>query len=322
MSAQYIYIKAGDILAAKKKKARETAKSKSSKKVTKDITHLRKGLQKEIKLTKTVGKSAKKNTKELELLKKELELLKKKRKTARLSEYNKFMRKHIKAGKTFKQAVALWKKQKREEAKKAKRSNRTGYNIFISIQLKQGKTMKQAIRAWNELKKPKKRRKKRKVTKKVVVKRKPRKKPKKKKFAGKKPAKKRVVRRKPKKKRTVKRIIPPKVVTRTVTKRVVERETVPLDKIRIALQSLMASTSKTVEHVSVADTDISEEEVALSMVQLYFKEVARLGYKAGLDLDKVINAYFYSLSRVRRRDEEMHRIIEAIKKSKLRKDVL
>ncbi len=43
---------------------------------------------------------------------------------------------------------------------------------------------------------------------------------------------------------------------------------------------------------------LSDTEVAARIVQIYFKEVARLGYKRSLTLDEVINAYYYALSRL------------------------
>ena len=43
---------------------------------------------------------------------------------------------------------------------------------------------------------------------------------------------------------------------------------------------------------------LTDEEVAARIVQIYFKEVARLGYKRSLTLDEVINAYYYALSRL------------------------
>ena len=43
---------------------------------------------------------------------------------------------------------------------------------------------------------------------------------------------------------------------------------------------------------------MSSEEVAAKLVQIYFKEIARLGYKRRLTLDETINAYYYALSRL------------------------
>ena len=43
---------------------------------------------------------------------------------------------------------------------------------------------------------------------------------------------------------------------------------------------------------------LSDEEVASKILRVYFKEVARLGFKRRLTLDEVINAYYYTLSRL------------------------
>jgi hypothetical protein len=62
---------------------------------------------------------------------------------------------------------------------------------------------------------------------------------------------------------------------------------------------------------------VQDEEVALRMVKLYFEEVARLGFKRTLDLDAIINAYFYSLARLKRKDKE----IELIKAKVLKEEI-
>lgn len=59
---------------------------------------------------------------------------------------------------------------------------------------------------------------------------------------------------------------------------------------------------------------ISDEEMAFRMVKLYFEEIARLGFKRTLDLDAIINAYFYSLVRMKRKDSEMELIKEKVLK--------
>ena len=61
---------------------------------------------------------------------------------------------------------------------------------------------------------------------------------------------------------------------------------------------------------------LSDEEVAYRLVKLYFEEIARMGFKRKLDLDGIINAYFYSLSRLKRKEAE----IEAIKRLVLREE--
>ena len=48
---------------------------------------------------------------------------------------------------------------------------------------------------------------------------------------------------------------------------------------------------------------MNDEEVAFRVVRLYFEEIARLGFKRQLDLDQILNAYFYTLKRVGDKEE-------------------
>lgn len=50
---------------------------------------------------------------------------------------------------------------------------------------------------------------------------------------------------------------------------------------------------------------LSDEEVAARIVGIYFEEIARLGFKRSLGLDEVINAYYYTLSRLKNKGEAM-----------------
>jgi hypothetical protein len=59
---------------------------------------------------------------------------------------------------------------------------------------------------------------------------------------------------------------------------------------------------------------LPDEEMAFRMVKLYFEEVARLGFKRTLDLDAIINAYFYSLARLKRKEQEIKLIKEKVLK--------
>jgi hypothetical protein len=43
---------------------------------------------------------------------------------------------------------------------------------------------------------------------------------------------------------------------------------------------------------------MNDEEVAFKIVRLYFEEIARLGFKRQLDLDQILNSYFYTLKKV------------------------
>jgi len=313
----------------KKKTAAKKSRRKSAspKKVSKAIKSLRKGLKKEIALTRKVSKNTSKHGKGLELLRKEVEKLKKRRKKAGLSEYNRFMRQQIKKGLSFKQAAKLWSKRKRELAKKSKK--RTAYNIFVSMQLKQGKTMKQAIAAWNKLKKsPVKRR--RKPTKKKA---KPRKRVVKKKRKSVKRKRKSVKR----KRKPVKRKAKPRTVTRVrrveVEKPVVvTRDIFPADKVsrvvdlavsrarageELKLNVLKEVVSSNAASGKLQGEVLCDEEIALKMLDVYFTEVARHGLKRTLTLDEVINSYFYSLIRVRRKAVELKEVKDIVNRGRV-----
>jgi len=57
---------------------------------------------------------------------------------------------------------------------------------------------------------------------------------------------------------------------------------------------------------------MNDEEAAFRIVRLYFEEVARTGFKRQLDLDQMINAYFYTLKKLKGKDRAMKDISEKI----------
>ena len=57
---------------------------------------------------------------------------------------------------------------------------------------------------------------------------------------------------------------------------------------------------------------MNDEEVAFRIVRLYFEDIARLGFKRQLDLDQMINAYFYALKKLKGKDKVMREISEKI----------
>ncbi|MEK6942099.1 MAG: hypothetical protein AABW85_04555 [archaeon] len=67
---------------------------------------------------------------------------------------------------------------------------------------------------------------------------------------------------------------------------------------------------------SFGKVSASDEEVALSLAGLYFKEVARLGFKRSLEIDDVINAFYYALARIKRKDVESKEVMDVIKRAK------
>jgi len=63
---------------------------------------------------------------------------------------------------------------------------------------------------------------------------------------------------------------------------------------------------------------MNDEEVAFRIVRLYFEEVARLGFKRTLDLDQMINAYFYTLKRLKGKDVSLKALAEKIRADELK----
>ena len=61
------------------------------------------------------------------------------------------------------------------------------------------------------------------------------------------------------------------------------------------------------------------EEIAFRILQTYFIEVARLGFKRRLSLDEIIDAYFYSLSRVRSHGAKFEDVERAIREMEAKK---
>ncbi|MFA5931266.1 MAG: hypothetical protein WC821_03060 [archaeon] len=57
---------------------------------------------------------------------------------------------------------------------------------------------------------------------------------------------------------------------------------------------------------------MNDEEVAFRIVRLYFEEIARTGFKRQLDLDQMVNAYFYTLKQLKNKDKAMKSISEKI----------
>ena len=57
---------------------------------------------------------------------------------------------------------------------------------------------------------------------------------------------------------------------------------------------------------------MNDEEVAFKIVRLYFEDIARLGFKRQLDLDQMINAYFYTLRKLKNKDRVLKEVTEKV----------
>jgi len=86
----------------------------------------------------------------------------------------------------------------------------------------------------------------------------------------------------------------------------------PQKQVHLSLGQLLANFKKSGSFGKVTAAD---EEIALSLASLYFKEVAKQGFKRSLEIDDIINSYFYALARIKRKDFESKEIMEVIKKS-------
>lgn len=338
---------------------KKTVMDKKSRKDIRSVKKAAVRAQKNIKSAKKAAVKAQKKTveqgKEIEKLKSDIEKLKKTKKLSsrHVSEYNLFIKRQILAGATFAKAVKEWNKYKALVSKDKRRPS--AYNQFIGSQMRLGKTFKQAVALWKLAKAGKlgKKGKTRTVTKTVFKVRRIKSKPRVitrtrtrtvvKRIRSKPTVvtKVRYRRSKPKvitklRYRTRKVIVKPKRKRKKVFSRIVRRVSVPRVRKRTMIsstetvtpaqmRSIMQSVVSTAGSKSVSRTDVeellgeSEEEIAFKIIQTYFKEVARMGFKKQLTLDEIINAYLYALARVRRQDIEMTAVAEAVRRSRIRK---
>jgi len=59
--------------------------------------------------------------------------------------------------------------------------------------------------------------------------------------------------------------------------------------------------------------EISDEEMAYRLVELYVREVSQRGERRQMGLDTIINAYYYTLLRLKRKKKELEVIEPSIK---------
>ena len=295
---------------------------------------------------------SKKNAKhdsDIEMLRAEIEKLKKK-KVARghVSEYNIFIRKQIKSGMTFIKAAKQWSKYKTLIEKDKRRPS--AYNQFIGSQMRLGKTWMQSVALWKLAKagklgkkgstkiitknvfhtrtiKSKPTIKYRTKTRTIVhnIKSKPTIKYRTRTITSKPKIKyrTRTITSKPKiryrtRTRTIVRNIKAKPQKRTVTRIVRSSPQVDVSQLTRAFESSVSSHS-------ISKSDLKEafapdsEEIAFKMIQTYFIEIARQGFKRQLTLDEIINAYFYALARVKRKNIEMNEVNQAVREAGMTK---
>ena len=61
-------------------------------------------------------------------------------------------------------------------------------------------------------------------------------------------------------------------------------------------------------------TEVSDEEMAYRLVELYVREISKRGEKRQMGLDTIINAYYYTLLRLKKKEEETKIFEEAVEK--------
>lgn len=341
--------------AAKKKVVKKTAtKKKTTKPKTKVIkktivkkTGVSKTVKKQIASTsKKATKANKKNVKqdvEIAKLKEAVANLqgkgkktKKKVNSKRISEYNLFIRKQINAGYTFTQAVKEWNRYQALMSKNKRRPS--AYNQFIGSQMRLGKTFSQAVALWKLAKAGKLGRKgtTRTITKTKYKTRTVKSKPEIKyrtrtKTVEAKPKivyRTRKVEAKPKIIYKTKKVeSKPKIVYKTRTVKVptesktkIVQKDIDYKKLGELMAMAVGSTKQTISTTDIKTAvEADEEEVAFKIVQTYFKEIARFGFKKRLTLDEIINAYLYALARVRREEHKSMDVAEAVRQSGMRK---
>ncbi|MFA6064712.1 MAG: hypothetical protein WCW44_03160 [archaeon] len=304
-----------------------------AKTVDKKVRAAKKVLNKELKKQKV---KSNKQSVEIAKLKLEMEkLMKKKVQKGHVSEYNFFIRKQILSGLTFSQAAKQWSKYKRLQEMDKRRPS--AYNQFIGSQMRLGKTWTQAVALWKLAKAGKlgKKGSTRTITKNIyhtrTIKSKPKIKYRTRTITSKPTIKYRTktrtivrnIKSKPKikyrtKTRTIFRNVKAKPVRRTVTRIVRANSGFDSTELRSVLESSVSSHS-------LSKTDLKEafsadaEEIAFKIIQTYFMEIARLGFKRQLTLDEIINAYFYALARVKRSGIEMSEVEAAVRESGMKK---
>lgn len=256
--------------------------------VDRKIKRVKKAVKKEIKqeMKKSKRVQNKKNAKheaDIQMLKDEIDKLKK-RKVSRghVSEYNIFIRKQIKSGMSFSKAAKQWSKYKALQQKNKRRPS--AYNQFIGSQMRLGKTWAQAVALWKLAKADKlgKKGSVRTVTKTIV----------------------RKVKSKPlvkyRTRTIVKKVNSGPLRKKTITKITRSSPGVDVSQLTRAFQSSISSNSISKSDLKDAFSP-DEEEIAFKIIQTYFIEIARQGFKRQLTLDEIINAYFYALARVKKK---------------------
>ncbi len=157
--------------------------------------------------------------------------------------------------------------------KKTSRKQLSEYNLFMRRQLKAGKSFSQGVRLWKAYRKGKPlTRIKRVVKTRVVV-------------------------------RRVKARAKPKRAVRRKARKAVRNRVPKIRSFRLKALQPRAPRAKAERAPQVVHRlhQLSQEQVAIELVKLYFEEVAHVGFKRTLDLDQILDAYHYALEKLKSR---------------------
>jgi len=244
----------------------------------------------------------------------------------RPSAYNQFIGSQMRLGKTWSQAIALWKLAKAGLLGKKGSTRTITKNVYHTRTIKSRPKIKYRTRTITS--KPKIKYRTRTIESKPKIKYRTRTNTVIKRIRSKPRVitkfKTRTIKSKPKvitkfKTRTITKFrnVKAKPVQRTVT-RVVQAPGMDMSALRQMFESRTSSSQ-------ISKTELKEafsadsEEIAFKIIQTYFMEIARLGFKRQLTLDEIINAYFYALARVKRSNIEMNEVEAAVRESGMKK---
>ncbi len=274
--------------------------------VSKTVKKNLKSLKTEVQEAKKVPKSVKKNIRSLRSQVKEARKVPKSVKKDLSTLKSKLEKGSAVDEKQSKELEKLRADLEALKKKGTKKKKLSAYNLFVRRQLLIGKTFAQAARLWKN------------PNAKTA-------KPKSKKPAKAKPAKRKPGKPKPAesiKSNYLKDLVQELKIHRQEVSSVKGHLNSVVDRLKSGekamLVSMLERKAAEPEDVQASGTEkVSDEETAVKLAGLYFKEVARLGFKRSLELDSVINAYFYALARIRRKEFESKEIIDAVRDSKM-----
>jgi len=108
----------------------------------------------------------------------------------------------------------------------------------------------------------------------------------------------------------IKAFVNDKVAQITAFNKIISANEAKINELKNKIVRLESQLSNFANNVSVTD-----EEIAQRLVKLYFEEIARLGFKRSLDLDSIINAYYYTLERIKRKNIELSLVAREVVKA-------